>query len=614
MMEDCQVRYARRACESPTAYSMNLLITKNLKLMNKIIKIAILLVWLITYALPISAKVYMGKISIKVGESYTVSAVPTYGYTASGYWKKSNSHFVITASGSYNCIIKGNTVGSATLSYWGTVAPANSWNTYTYDYYWDVEVTGNGGSSGSGSSFTSYEEDDIEEPTDDWGKSGNYAISWYNKNQSEFTISSNKELAGMAYLINNGYTEFEGCTIKLINDIDLSNKKWKAPSTFKGTFDGQGHKISGVFIGTDEDTQLNFGFWKTLSEATVVNLNLEGTAKYEVKKSTNSTAHAGGLVGEMSSGSLIQNCQVNMDIYFRRGQVSTHYPGSGFDESIRKTYTGSYVGGIVGLLKGNIKNSVNLGNIRHYVREASWVAQGVILGGISGYCYDGTRIEYCENLSPLIKVVESDVKGTGNDYIKWISGISYNGNPKCCRSVIGEIYVDVTSHEGKQVLYLSGIAAAGKSTNCYSVNPLIILNTMYSKARITYGGIAAYKKYASEPQYCFSNNDIYISNDVSSITIEDGLDGSESFTSEQMKTAAFAEELNMYSILEMDGPVWKHDEGEYPYINAINEATAIEEVKVNKTQDTAVYSLSGQRLQAPKKGINIIGGRKVVMK
>ena len=81
-----------------------------------------------------------------------------------------------------------------------------------------------------------------------------------------------------------------------------------------------------------------------------------------------------------------------------------------------------------------------------------------------------------------------------------------------------------------------------------------------------------------------------------------------------MKTAAFAEELNMYSILEMDGPVWKHDEGEYPYINAINEATAIEEVKVNKTQDTAVYSLSGQRLQAPKKGINIIGGRKVVMK
>ena len=563
----------------------------------------------------VNAKTYMGKITIKVGESYTVSAVPTSGYTASGYWTKSNSHFVITASGSYNCVIKGNTVGSATLSYWGSVAPANSWNTYTYDYYWDVEVTGNGGSSGggSGSSSNSYEEDDIEEPTDDWGKSGNYTISWYNKNQSEFTLTSNKELAGMAYLINNGYTEFEGCTIKLANDIDLSDKKWKAPRSFKGTFDGQGHKISGVFIGTDDDTQLNFGFWKTLTQATIVNLNLEGTGKYEVKKQTNNTAHVGGMAGEVSSGSLIQNCQVNMDIYFRRGTVSTHYPGSGLDESIRKTYTGSYVGGIVGWLKGNIKNCVNLGSIRHYVRETSWVSQGVILGGIAGYCSDGTRIEYCENLSPLIKVVESNVKGTGNEYIKWISGISYNGAPKCCRSVIGKIYVDVTSHEGTQVLYLSGIASAGRSTNCYSVNPLIVLNTIYSKAKIIYGGIAAYKKYASEPQYSFSNNDDYISMDYSR-TIEDGLDGSEAFSAEQMKTAAFAEELNMYSILELDGPIWKHVEGSYPYINSINEVTAIDEIKMNKLQGSAVYNLSGQQLTAPQKGINIIGGKKVVVK
>lgn len=564
----------------------------------------------------VNAKTYMGKITIKVGESYTVSAVPTSGYTASGYWTKSNNHFVITASGSYNCVIKGNTVGSATLSYWGSVAPANSWNTYTYDYYWDVEVTGNGGSSGggSGSISNSHEEDDIEEPTDDWGKSGNYTISWYNKNQSEFTLSSNKELAGMAYLINNGYTEFEGCTIKLANDIDLSEKKWKAPSNFKGTFDGQGHKISGVFIGTDDDTQLNFGFWKTLSDATIVNLNLEGTAKYEVKKSTNSTAHVGGMAGEVSSGSLIQNCKVNMDIYFRRGKASSQVSAasSGFEETIRNRYTGSYVGGIVGWLKGNIKNCVNLGSIRHYVRETSWVSQGVILGGIAGYCSDGTRIEYCENLSPLIKVVESNVSDDFYSY-KWISGISYNGNPLCCRSVVGEMSVDVTSHDGVPVLYLSGISASGRSTNCYSVTPLIVLNTKNSKAKVVYGGIAAYKGYAYEPNYSFSNNDVQFSMDYSR-TIEDGLDGSEAFSAEQMKTAAFAEELNMYSILELDGPIWKHVEGSYPYINSINEATAIHEVKMNKAHDSAVYNLSGQQLSAPQKGINIIGGKKVVVK
>ena len=564
-----------------------------------------------------SAKVYMGKITLQVGETYYVSAVPTSGYTASGYWTKSNSHFVITASGSYNCVIKGNTVGSATLSYWGSVAPANSWNTYTYDYYWDVEVTGNGASSGggSGSSSNSYEEDDIEEPTDDWGKSGNYTISWYNKNQSEFTLSSNKELAGMAYLINNGYTDFKGCTVKLANNIDLSDKKWKAPSNFKGTFDGQGHRISGVFIGTDDDTQLNFGFWKTLSDATIVNLNLEGTAKYEVKKKTEKIAHVGGMAGEVSSGSLIENCLVNMDIYFRLGRFGgSHY--SGDEWNILQYHTGSYVGGIVGWLKGNIKNCVNLGSIRYYVRETSWVSQGVVLGGIAGYCgeygYYLSRIEYCENLSPLIKVVESNVEGNC-DYYKWISGISYNGNSTCCRSVIGELYVDVTSNEGTQMLRLSGIDASGSSTNCYSVSPSITLNTKYSRTQIVYGGIAAFKEYASEPKYSFSNNDVSFSMDVSR-TVEDGLDGSEAFSAEQMKTAAFAEELNMYSIFEMDGPVWKHVEGEYPYINAINEATAIDKVKVDKTQGGAVYNLSGQRLAAPRKGINIIGGKKVVVK
>jgi len=558
----------------------------------------------------VNAKTYMGKITIKVGETYPVSAVPTYGYTASGYWTKSNSHFIITSSGSYNCTIRGNTVGTGTLSYWGSVAPANSWISDIYDMYWDVEVKGDGGSSGSGSgsSTNSYEEDDIEEPTDDWGKSGNYTISWYNKNQSEFTLSSNKELAGMAYLINNGYTEFEGCTIKLANDIDLSNKTWKAPSSFKGTFDGQGHKISGVFIGTDDDTQLNFGFWKTLSKATIVNLNLEGTGKYEVKKSTDKTAHVGGMVGEVSSGSLIQNCQVNMDIYFRRGKVSTHYSGY-IDYTEFESSIGSYVGGIVGWLQGDIKNCVNLGSIRHYVRE-TWVSQGVILGGIAGYCNDETRIEYCENLSPLIKVVESNVNQGDCYYYKWINGISYNGNPLCCRSVIGELYVDVTSHEGTQILALSGITAEGRITNCYSVNPFIVLHTKYSKANIVYGGITACW---FGPKYCFSNNDVYFSMDYSR-TVKDGEDGSESFTAEQMKTTAFAEELNMYSVLELDGPIWKHVEGSYPYINSINEATAIHEVKMNKLQGSAVYNLSGQQLTAPQKGINIIGGKKVVVK
>ena len=94
-----------------------------------------------------------------------------------------------------------------------------------------------------------------------------------------------------------------------------------------------------------------------------------------------------------------------------------------------------------------------------------------------------------------------------------------------------------------------------------------------------------------------------------------GYDGSTSYSSEQMKTPAFLEELNMYSMLEMDGPVWTQPvEGGYPYIAALYEPTAVKPIVSTESKATTIYSLSGQRLAAPKKGINIVGGRKVVIK
>lgn len=43
-------------------------------------------------------------------------------------------------------------------------------------------------------------------------------------------------------------------------------------------------------------------------------------------------------------------------------------------------------------------------------------------------------------------------------------------------------------------------------------------------------------------------------------------------------------------------------------------STDIRSVKSIESNDTSIYSISGQRLQAPRKGINIIGGKKVVIK
>lgn len=89
--------------------------------------------------------------------------------------------------------------------------------------------------------------------------------SWFDNSQSEFTITTAAQLAGLAEWVNEG-TVFEGKTIKLGADIDLNGKKdgateWFSGDTlntkhiwtpigqyagtydFRGTFDGQGHTI-----------------------------------------------------------------------------------------------------------------------------------------------------------------------------------------------------------------------------------------------------------------------------------------------------------------------------------------------------------------------------------
>ena len=93
--------------------------------------------------------------------------------------------------------------------------------------------------------------------------------SWYysNENSVTYTIYSADELAGLAQLVNNSDVDFEGKTIYLGSDVDLTEygknydegrgwipigfREFTGESgkydgkPFKGTFDGNNHKITG---------------------------------------------------------------------------------------------------------------------------------------------------------------------------------------------------------------------------------------------------------------------------------------------------------------------------------------------------------------------------------
>ena len=80
---------------------------------------------------------------------------------------------------------------------------------------------------------------------------------WYyaDPGAANFAIGSEAELAGLAYLVNNGIDNFSGQTVTLTRALDLGGKAWTpispigiGNSTFGGTFDGGGHTISNMTV------------------------------------------------------------------------------------------------------------------------------------------------------------------------------------------------------------------------------------------------------------------------------------------------------------------------------------------------------------------------------
>ncbi|MFU2434249.1 MAG: hypothetical protein ACM678_10325, partial [Clostridiales bacterium] len=71
---------------------------------------------------------------------------------------------------------------------------------------------------------------------------GTSDTNWYNDNETEFTLTTAEELAGLAALVNKGNT-FENKTVKLGGNINLSGSEWTSIGSggqgWKGTFDGQ---------------------------------------------------------------------------------------------------------------------------------------------------------------------------------------------------------------------------------------------------------------------------------------------------------------------------------------------------------------------------------------
>lgn len=116
---------------------------------------------------------------------------------------------------------------------------------------------------------------------------GTIDTTWYNDTDTEFSLDSAEQLAGLAKLVDEGNT-FAGKTIKLSKDADLDSKlfepigSYRNDTPFMGIFDGQGHTIknlsqntwalnNGYYYG-----DLGMGLFGKVEDATIKNLVMDG--------------------------------------------------------------------------------------------------------------------------------------------------------------------------------------------------------------------------------------------------------------------------------------------------------------------------------------------------
>jgi hypothetical protein len=236
---------------------------------------------------------------------------------------------------------------------------------------------------------------------------GTTDTDWYTNAPSTattYTLNTAEDLAGLAQLVNNGNT-FSNKIVTLGADIFLNDtanwQNWAEtpPSNtwtpikgttinhFKGTFDGKGHTINGMYLITTEQSQGLFGYFggNRIMNLGVNAFYVEGTANY-----------TGGVIGEVRTSTTMINVWTNGNVVGTScvgGFAGNVYDNSNVTITISNSYAlgsvtgnsivGGFVGGVSNIAINNSYSAVQLSGT-----SMSAFAGSAILNGINNSYYD----------------------------------------------------------------------------------------------------------------------------------------------------------------------------------------------------------------------------------
>ena len=283
--------------------------------------------------------------------------------------------------------------------------------------------------------------------------------------------------------------------VKLMADLDMSSdygvglKSWTPIGSgvkWKGSFDGQNHSITGLYIDMAGTESVGL-FGVIEGSAEIMNLSLlnvdvtggkatgalAGYAKAQISNiivdggTVTGGERTGGIIGRYAQDSVLQMSWTNVTVVSDSkyvggvvGHVDFTSDSTEANIIIQDVYslgstTGTeYVGGIVGYLRGTLQRAIAYGDVTATTGTAN---------GVAGYLQNASKIS--PDGAHLIDVVAFNSSITGSDY-GLITRISEsNGIPELTNAYGIDTIVDGSRENGTDITAANLVDATWWSTN-----------------------------------------------------------------------------------------------------------------------------------------------------
>ena len=272
-----------------------------------------------------------------------------------------------------------------------------------------------------------------------------FDLAWFRDNVNTYT--------------QDGSNQYRGKYVKLTSDINLNGVNWEPigdnstndHEAFIGTFDGDGHTISNLYINANKD-HLGFfartGSYNETEKAVVKNLNfinVDVSADITYHWTSGHGDYVGGVIANAGGNTTVENVNISGYIYV---------DGC------------AYVGGIIGHGYPTVKNCSVTAEDGSYIMSGYWSA-----GAIVGFGGEGSKFEDCS------------VVGLGED------GLFIYGAYGAAAAVCGNARGETTGNN----LYASNIEISGDDYALGYIfgNGGTLTNSSFDNVRLPSGATAS---------------------------------------------------------------------------------------------------------------------------